>query len=150
VRTAIEKFGVLPDDTYNFDETGFQTGVVGTARVITGSERVGDSNLVQPGDREWATVIAGVNAAGWALRTMIILKGKYRLLILDGHGNHATAEFDQSRSENNIIALYMPPHSSHLLQPLDVGCFFPPRKRTDDRWKWLCGLALIILIKRSF
>ncbi|EED15788.1 pogo transposable element, putative [Talaromyces stipitatus ATCC 10500] len=41
--------------------------------------------------------------------------GKYRMLILDGHGSHLTPEFDH--------IFCMPPHSSHLLQPLDVGCF---------------------------
>ncbi|KAJ5261124.1 hypothetical protein N7478_009036 [Penicillium angulare] len=49
--------------------------------------------------------------------------GRFRLLILDGHGSHLTAKFDQICAENNIIPLCMPAHSSHLLQPLDVGCF---------------------------
>jgi len=49
--------------------------------------------------------------------------GRYRMLILDGHGSHLTAEFDYTCTENNIIPICMPPHSSHLLQPLDVGCF---------------------------
>ena len=51
--------------------------------------------------------------------------GKYRLLILDGHSSHATASFDQFCTERRIIPLYMPPHSSHLLQPLDISCFAP-------------------------
>ena len=51
--------------------------------------------------------------------------GGYRLLILDGHGSHATAGFDRFCMERKIIPLYMPPHSSHLLQPLDVSCFAP-------------------------
>jgi hypothetical protein len=42
-------------------------------------------------------------------------KGKYRLLILDGHGSHLTPEFDQICEKNDIIAICMPPHSSHLL-----------------------------------
>ena len=50
-------------------------------------------------------------------------KGKYRLLILDGHGSHLTPSFDQICKENNIIPICMPAHSSHLLQPLDIGCF---------------------------
>jgi hypothetical protein len=49
--------------------------------------------------------------------------GKYRFLILDGHGSYVTADFDQYCSANLIIVLCMPPHSSHLLQPLDVSCF---------------------------
>jgi hypothetical protein len=50
-------------------------------------------------------------------------KGVYRLLILDGHGSHSTPEFDLFCAEHLIITLCMPPHSSHLLQPLDVSCF---------------------------
>ena len=53
---------------------------------------------------------------------------KYRLLVLDGHGSHLTPQFDQICSENNIIPICMPPHSSHLLQPLDVGCFSPLKR----------------------
>jgi DDE superfamily endonuclease/Tc5 transposase DNA-binding domain len=52
-------------------------------------------------------------------------KGKYRLLILDGHESHISVQFQQYYKEHEIIALCMPPHSSHLLQPLDVGCFSP-------------------------
>ena len=50
-------------------------------------------------------------------------KGKYRLLILDGHGSHLTPNFDEICSQNDIIPICMPAHSSHLLQPLDIGCF---------------------------
>jgi hypothetical protein len=50
-------------------------------------------------------------------------KGGYRLLILDGHGSHLTPKFDKIYKENKIIPICMPPHSSHLLQPLDIGCF---------------------------
>lgn len=39
--------------------------------------------------------------------------------------SHSGPEFDQFCTENSIIPLYMPPHSSHLLQPLDVSCFSP-------------------------
>jgi hypothetical protein len=51
------------------------------------------------------------------------MKGKYRLLVLDGHGSHLTPKFDEICHQNNVIPICMPPHSSHLLQPLDVGCF---------------------------
>ena len=54
--------------------------------------------------------------------------GEYCLLILDGHGSHLTPQFDEICSQNNIIPICMPPHSSHLLQPLDVACFSPLKK----------------------
>jgi hypothetical protein len=49
--------------------------------------------------------------------------GSYRLLILDGHESHHSIDFERYCEENKIIRLCMPPRSSHLLQPLDVGCF---------------------------
>jgi uncharacterized small protein (DUF1192 family) len=54
--------------------------------------------------------------------------GAKRLLILDGHSSHLTPEFDTFCEENAIICLCMPPHTSHLLQPLDVGVFGPLKR----------------------
>jgi hypothetical protein len=171
VRNTIEKYGILEEDIYNFDETGFQMGVISTAKVITGANK-GKPVSVQPGNREWVTVIDCISSYGHSVPPVIIFEGKvhqstwysdtlpldwvigvsengwtdnelglkwlehvfekytvhctkgvYRLLILDGHGSHVTPEFDLFCKEHSIITLCMPPHSSHLLQPLDVGCF---------------------------
>ena len=54
--------------------------------------------------------------------------GGYRLLVLDGHESHHSDEFEEYCKEHNIITLCMPAHSSHILQPLDVGCFGPLKK----------------------
>ena len=50
-------------------------------------------------------------------------RGPYRMLVLDGHESHGSAEFQEYCKTHNIITLGLPPHSSHLTQPLDVGCF---------------------------
>lgn len=45
------------------------------------------------------------------------------LLLLDGHATHfcqANLEFCR---QNNIRCVALPPHTSHILQPLDVGIF---------------------------
>ena len=42
---------------------------------------------------------------------------------MDGYGSHVTAQFDNICADNMVIPICMPPHSSHLLQPLDIGCF---------------------------
>jgi hypothetical protein len=174
VRNVKAKYGIVDDDIYNFDETGFIMGIIFAGMVVTTSDGRSKAKLAQPGNREWATVIQGVNALGWAIPPFIILaaqyhlanwytecnlpadwriattdngwttnavgldwikhfdfhtaprtKGKYRLLILDGHESHHSTEFELYCQQNNIITLCMPPHSSHLLQPLDVGCFGP-------------------------
>jgi hypothetical protein len=172
VRDVISEYGILPEDIYNFDETGFAMGLCATAKVITGSDRYARPKLLQPGNREWVTAIEATNSTGWALPSYVIFKAKknvrlgwfdelpddwrinisdngwttdqiglewlkthfipltrgrtlgtYIMLILDGHGSHLTAEFDRTCTDHKIIPVCMPPHSSHLLQPLDVGCF---------------------------
>ncbi|CEI70977.1 hypothetical protein FVEN_g9660 [Fusarium venenatum] len=177
VKNIIAKYGIRSDDIWNFDETGFTTGKIEPGIVITSSERRGNPKSVQPGDREWATVIQAINAEGQAIDPFIVVAGEfhlqnwyeesnipatwviattkngwtdnetgldwlkhfnrattdrsvgaYRLLILDGHESHRSADFQIYCEENNIITLCMPPHSSHLLQPLDVGCFGPLKK----------------------
>ena len=46
-------------------------------------------------------------------------------MILDGHSSHATLVFKNLANDNHIILLYLPPHTIHKLQPLDVGMFGP-------------------------
>jgi hypothetical protein len=174
VRNTVAKYGILEQDIYNFDEAGFAMGVIATAKVVTSSEAKSRPKTIQPGNREWVSIIQGVNSYGWALPPFIIFKaqnhlsawyedsglpddwvitlsengwtsnaigyewiqhfdrhtstrtiGTYRLLILDGHESHLSAQFQHYCTEQKIITLCMPPHSSHILQPLDVSCFAP-------------------------
>ena len=46
-----------------------------------------------------------------------------RLLVLDGHGSHETTEFMWECFLHNIQLLFLPPHTSHVLQPLDLAVF---------------------------
>jgi hypothetical protein len=167
------KYGIQDCDIWNFDETGFMIGVISPSIVITRADRKGRRKKVQPGNKEWATVIACINSEGceippflivkgtyhlanwysendtlprdWIVKpidngwtdnatglewiqhfekhTLQLKKGAYRLLILDGHGSHISAEFEAYCKFHNIVTINLPPHSSHLLQPLDVECF---------------------------
>ncbi|KAI1512151.1 DDE superfamily endonuclease [Pyrenophora tritici-repentis] len=151
-------------------------GKITTQLVVTGLERRGRPKAIQPGNREWVTLIAAINAAGWSVPPLLIFAGQYhlsawyeediprdwaiavsdngwtnnelgvewlkhfnaytktrvvgarRLLVFDGHKSHHSLEFQELCKENNIYTLCMPPHSSHLLQPLDVGCFSPLKR----------------------
>jgi hypothetical protein len=51
--------------------------------------------------------------------------GRTRLLICDGHDSHISATFMRYCYDNNIAVFLLIPHSSHLIQPLDVGVFGP-------------------------
>lgn len=53
------------------------------------------------------------------------LQGTHIMLIVDGHGSHVSLEFIDFCIKNQIVALCLPPHTTHILQPLDVGIFGP-------------------------
>ncbi|KAM5521907.1 transposase [Fusarium oxysporum f. sp. phaseoli] len=105
-------------------------GLLQSGMVVTGSERQGRPKSVQPGNREWITVIPAINAEGQSIPPFIIGSGQYhlaislyRLLVLDGHKSHHSVDFERYYQDHKIITLCMPAYTSHLLQPLDVGCF---------------------------
>jgi hypothetical protein len=47
--------------------------------VITYAERHGRPKSVQPGNREWCTIIQAINAEGWAIELFIVVAGKNHL-----------------------------------------------------------------------
>jgi hypothetical protein len=49
----------------------------------------------------------------------------WRLLILDGHGSHVTADFIDFCDANRILLALFLPYSTYSLQPLDVVLFSP-------------------------
>ncbi|KAL2125810.1 hypothetical protein VTI74DRAFT_2630 [Chaetomium olivicolor] len=79
VRNTKAKYAIVDSDIYNFDETGFMMGMIFAGMVVTTSDGFGKVKLAQPGNREWATVIQGVNALGWAIPPFIILAAQYHL-----------------------------------------------------------------------
>ena len=79
VRNMIAKYGILESDIYNFDETGFQMGVVRLERVVTGTDKRNRPKTIQPGNREWVTIIQGIGALGQIILPLIIFAGKQHL-----------------------------------------------------------------------
>ena len=53
-------------------------------------------------------------------------------LLVDGHSSHIDLEVAKFCKENQILLFCLPPHSSHLTQPLDVS-FFKPLKSAWGR-----------------
>ncbi|KAJ0125594.1 Uncharacterized protein HZ326_31301 [Fusarium oxysporum f. sp. albedinis] len=133
--------------------------------VVMGTDRRGRPKSVQPGNREWITVIQAINAEGQAIPPFIIglewlkhfdwcitkgSKNRYRLLILDRHESHHSVDFKRYYKTNKIITLYMPPHSSHLLQPLDVGCFSVLKQAYSREIKHLIRCSITYVSKTEF
>ena len=79
VKETKDKYGVQDNDMHNFNETGFQMGVIGSMKVVTGSKRRTRPELIQPGDQEWVTVIQSICAAGYTIPPFIIYKGRVHI-----------------------------------------------------------------------
>jgi len=54
------------------------------------------------------------------------------LLLYDGHRSHISLNIIEWAKAQNIILFVLPPHTSHVLQPLDVGCFGPFQRIYDN------------------
>jgi hypothetical protein len=74
-------------------------------------------------------------------------QGHYRLLIYDGHDSHISAAFVRYAIDNHIVIFLLPPHSSHLLQPLDVGVFGPLKRAMSFQLSRLYGTEISRLQK---
>jgi hypothetical protein len=166
---VVTEHGILPEDIYNFDETGFQIGVGQDQYIITREPRkkLFNGSIT---NRESVTVLEAVSADGFTCPPLIILsgrqallrwfegldsdehiavtdtgymndvlayqwiqlfhkwtigrtKGAKRLVLCDRFGSHLTRQFIKFCEKNNIILFFLLAHSSHILQPLDVGVF---------------------------
>ena len=63
------------------------------------------------------------------------------LLLLDGHLSHVSTEVIQLAMVENIIILKFPAHVTDVLQPLDVSCFGPPKKKWSALLSHRSGFA---------
>ena len=72
------------------------------------------------------------------------------MLILDGYESHHSTDFELYCKEHKIITVCMPAHSSHLLQPLDVGCFRPLKQAYSRQVEELMRTHITHISKLEF
>ena len=90
--------------------------------------------VFEPSTREKATLLNG--------------KLQQRLLICDGHDSHISGSFISHCIQNRISLLILPPHTSHVLQPLDVAIFGPLKKHLTTALSHL-NEAQLLRIQKS-
>ena len=76
VQSTIETWGITDEDIYNFNETGFTISIIAITKVIIQIYKHICSNLIQPGNQKWITVIKTINASGWVLSSIVIFASK--------------------------------------------------------------------------
>ncbi|KAM0703124.1 hypothetical protein Q7P35_009062 [Cladosporium inversicolor] len=130
-----------PDAIFNVDETGFALGTTLPSKVLI---RGGDTRAFKKisGKQEWITAIECIGASGVALPPLLIFKAKYTNSAWIPTSTPNNWKFSTSTSgwtsdnhafiafclDRNIDLVVLPPHTSHVLQPLDVGVFSPLKR----------------------
>jgi hypothetical protein len=76
-------------------------------------------------------------------------EAKHRLLIVDGHGSHIDVDFQWLCKQNQIELLYLPPHSSHILQPLDLAPFSVVKSNYRNQIRALASLDDAAPVKKE-
>ena len=76
--------------------------------------------------------------------------GVYWLLILDGYKSHLNQGFKDYCLKHKILTLCMPSHLSHILQPLDVVCFPPLKRKYSQRVRDLARRRVFHISKEGF
>jgi hypothetical protein len=163
---------VLPENTYNMDETGVLLSILNSLKVLVGRHEL-KTHRGAGVKRTLITAIECISGDGRCLHPLIIWPAathrstwtthptpgwhyghsdsgytdtaislhwiqhvfdpqtkaragnKPRILISDGFGTHESLELMKFCFENNIILCRLPSHTSHKLQPCDVGIFGP-------------------------
>jgi len=69
------------------------------------------------------------------------------MLICDGYDSHITSDFIEFCMDNNILLMILPPHSSHLTQPLDVEVFGVLKKHMASKLEPLLHVGISCIQK---
>ena len=72
----------------------------------------------------------------WFLEHFLQYAPKTRplMLLLDGHSSHYYPSTIKLAAENGVIMFALPPHTTHITQPLDRACFAPLKVA----WRQIC------------
>jgi DDE superfamily endonuclease len=75
-----------------------------------------------------------------------------RLLLVDGHSSYVNMAFIELADRLGIIIGILPPHSTHRLQPLNIGMFRPLSIVYTNQLNQLqhSSLSLVSITKRLF
>ncbi len=113
-----------------------------------------DDAFFAASDNGWSSNALGLQwlTKVFHTRTKQKANNRRRLLIVDGHSSHVNMKFLDLADSLRTIVLILPPHSTHRLQPLDVGLFAPLAKAYSKELNTLMhhSLGLVDMTKRGF
>lgn len=77
-------------------------------------------------------------------------RGRYYLLIIDGHKNYILAVFKAFYKKKRIVIVFMPSHLSYLFQSFDIGYFSSLKRAYDYKIEGFIKSFINYIIKAEF
>ena len=77
------------------------------------------------------------------------VKERPLLLVFDGHSSHIDKETTDVAIREGVVFLCLPPHLSHVLQPLDVGFFAPLKAEFAKAASNLCQFRHSFVVAKA-
>ena len=73
------------------------------------------------------------------------------LLLVDGHSSHFEPSVIQRAASEGVILFCLPPHTTHLTQPLDKGCFGPLKRHwREECWQYITASPGHLITRYQF
>ena len=73
------------------------------------------------------------------------------LLLMDGRSSHFKPEVIKRAAEEQVVIFCLPPHTTHLTQPLDKGCFGPLKAHwREECWSYTCAHPDRVITRYQF
>ncbi|XP_014550508.1 hypothetical protein COCVIDRAFT_58152, partial [Bipolaris victoriae FI3] len=151
IRNVLDDPAVLPENVYNMDETGVMLSMLGSVKVLVGKDDSRDYRGVGI-KRTMVTAVECISADGRSLLPLIIWpasthRDNWTTYETPGwHYGHSENGYNDSKVnlewfrrvlefcfQNKIVLCRLPSHTSHKLQPCDVGVFAPLKTAYRDQ-----------------
>ena len=106
-RKLVEWFGLVPEDMWNMDETGFRIGC-GRAQWVITNDATKALVMTDPDNREYITSAESINGVGRAIPSFLILQGKHTLhkwTLYNNLSNETSLSTSDSGYSNDNLAM---------------------------------------------
>ncbi|KAG8841380.1 hypothetical protein FRB96_007838 [Tulasnella sp. 330] len=123
-------YAIPPENIYNMDEKGVQLGIGDAHQRVLVDRDQKYVNMLTNGNKEMVTVLETLCADGTATIVPYYIYQGVRIQRSWYASNplNAAIHFTRFAKGERIIILCLPPHTTHAIQPEDVGVFGPLAK----------------------
>ncbi|KAJ8927801.1 hypothetical protein NQ314_019682 [Rhamnusium bicolor] len=122
-----------PQCIWNADETSFNSDPGSTRVVCSVGTPAKDKQVEVEGTLQQERMVTEIAFHEWFKNVFLNKVTELpALLIYDGHLSHISIELVELAIQHDVTLFKLPPHTSHILQPLDVCVFWGVKSKWDQ------------------